>query len=431
MTLTEGLTELIESKAIKAQDLENATLFVLDAIANLLAGRNTAPGGKLLTWGSANGGDAGRRAFLMGALTHILETDDLHRASVVHPGCVVVPAAWTVAEREGISGQGLLTAVLKGFEAVCRIGMAVGPGHYRIWHNTATCGPFGSAYAAGALIGLSPGAMVHALGNAGSQAAGLWQFLETGAMTKHLHAGHAAEAGVVAADLALLGFTGSPAILEGNKGFFRATCPDPDPEAVLRAPQAPWQLLQTSLKPWPSCRHTHPAIDAAQELRPVAPLEKIERIEVTTYSAALDVCDRPAPTTDYEAKFSLQHCVTAALALEEIDFRAFGREGRESLAAVRGKVHCEVAAPFAAAYPTAWGSAVTVVLRDGSRYRAERRHAKGDPEAPLTRTELMAKARSLLAYAGIKQPDALIAAILGLAKDQPLPRLNLHEASAD
>lgn len=100
----------------------------------------------------------------------------------------------------------------------------------------------------------------------------------------------------MAADLARLGFTGPPAILEGAKGFFAATCPDADPPAVIRAPDTPWQLLQTSLKPWPSCRHTHPAIDAAQSLQSqIADLGRIDRIEVETYPAALDVCYRPEP----------------------------------------------------------------------------------------------------------------------------------------
>jgi 2-methylcitrate dehydratase PrpD len=423
MTLTENLIDLIESKPITEQDLETAALFVLDAVANAIAGKATPPGEKLRRWGRANGADAGRQALLLGAFAHILETDDLHRASVVHPGCVVVPAAWTVAKREGATGRALLRATLKGFEAACRVGMAVGAGHYRIWHNTATCGPYGSAYAAGSLLGLEPPALADALGNAGSQSAGFWQFLETGAMTKHLHAGRASEAGVVAADLAALGFTGPPAILEGSKGFFAATCPDPEPAAVLRAPDAPWQLAQTSIKPWPSCRHTHPAIDAARGLRSTVKPERIAKIEVETYPAALDVCDRPHPTTDYEAKFSLQHTVAASLALEAMDFDAFGDAARNKLAPLRAKVYCRIGEPYAAAFPTAWGSAVTLTLTDGRRARATREHAKGDPEAPLSRREMLDKARMLLRFGGIREPDAIEQSILALAGDAALPAI--------
>ena len=423
-TLTQQLTELITDKPVVATDLEQAALLTLDAMANALGARMTEPGAILLRWADETTiADAARRAFLLGSLTHILETDDLHRTSVVHPGCVVVPAAWAVAAREGIRGHAMLRAVLWGFEAVTRVGMAVGPTHYRLWHNTATCGPYGSAMAAAALLRLDPPATVHALGNAGAQSFGLWQFLETGTMTKHLHAGRAAEAGVLATDLARFGFTGPPAILEGAKGWFAATCPDADPAAVTRDPNGPWQLLLTSIKPWPSCRHTHPAIDAARELRHRCPVGAIERVEVESYPAALEICDRPLPRSDYEAKFSLQHCVAAALARDAVDFAAFAEPARAELAALRGRVTLRVAEPYAAVYPAAWGSAVTVVLRDGERVTVGRTHAKGDPEAPLTPVELIAKARMLMVHGGIREPDRLIDAILALSDDSALPEL--------
>jgi 2-methylcitrate dehydratase PrpD len=427
-TLTQQLTQLITTKPITPVDLQQAALFTLDALANALAGRVSEAGAHLLRWAEATGvNDAERRAFLQGALTHILETDDLHRASVVHPGCVVVPAVWAVATREGLRGHAVLKAVLWGFEAATRVGMAVGPAHYRIWHNTATCGPYGSAMAAAALLKLDAPATVHALGNAGTQSSGLWQFLETGAMTKHLHAGRAAAAGVLAADLARFGFTGPPAILEGAKGLFAAACPDADPGAIARDPDGPWQLLQTSIKPWPSCRHTHPAIDAACELRHTVtgPLEQIEieQIEVETYPAALEVCNRPTPQSDYEAKFSLHHCVAAALMREKVDFAAFTATARAELANLRERVTVRIAEPYASAYPQAWGSAVTITLQNGERLTVRRTHAKGDPEAALTPEELINKARMLLFHGGISEPDRLIAAILALADDAPLPEL--------
>ncbi len=424
-TLTQQLAALIQAKPIAAADLEQAALFTLDAIANALAGRHTEPGRILLQWARNGGTDPGRRAFAMGALTHILEMDDLHRASVVHPGCVVVPAAWAVAERERADGKALLVAVLRGFEAAIRVGMAVGPAHYRIWHNTATCGPFGSAVAAASLLGLDVAATVHALGNAGTQSAGLWQFLETGAMTKHLHAGRGAEAGILAADLARLGFTGPPAILEGPKGFFAATCPDGKPQEIARDPDRPWELTQTSIKPWPSCRHTHPAMDAALELRPQLDPAGIERVEVETYQAALDVCDRPDPRTEYEAKFSLYHCVAAALTREAVDFNAFGPEARSELAGLRSRIAPRVVEPYASAYPRAWGSAVAVILKDGSRLAARRAHAKGDPETPLSRERLIEKSRMLMDYGGVEGAETLIGAILAMAEGGSMPKLPL------
>jgi 2-methylcitrate dehydratase PrpD len=137
------------------------------------------------------------------------------------------------------------------------------------------------------------------------------------------------------------------------------------------------------------------------------------------------VCDRPAPTTDYEAKFSLQHCVAAALTRPQVDFAAFGPEARAALAPLRDKVRCRAAEPYTSAYPAAWGSAVTVTLNDGRAHRAEREHAKGDPEKPLSRQEMLAKARLLLEFGGIDDAAGLIGPVLALQNDGPLPGLPL------
>lgn len=424
-SLTAGLDALLRAKPITPADREMAALFALDALANALAGRQSAPGRIITDWAGAEPRDSAGRAFVFGALTHILEVDDLHRASVVHPGCVVVPAALAVANRISAGGHDFLDAVLWGFEVACRIGMAVGPGHYRIWHNTATCGPYGAAAAAGRLLGLDEAGMVAALGNAGSQSAGLWQFIETGAMTKHLHAGHAAAAGVNAADLAARGFSGPPLILEGDKGFFRATCPDAVPAAVLAEPDAPWALTRTSIKPWPSCRHTHPAIDAALELAPQLQGREVRAIAVATYPAALDVCNRPDPQTPYEAKFSLHHCIAAALADGKVTFDSFEAEARTRLAPWRAKVAPAIGNAYAAAYPKAWGSALHLTLADGTALHAARDHALGDPEAPLDRTALTEKAKMLLAHAriGPALANRLAIGLLAFADNGPLPDL--------
>lgn len=434
-SLTRSLVSLIRSKPVTAADLSAAALFVLDAITNTCAGQNSEPGQALLAWsGSESTGniqpDTGKRAFLLSALTHILETDDLHRGSVVHPGCVVVPPAWVLAAKHGITGRAFLTSVLHGFEATTRVGMAVGAEHYRIWHNTATCGPFGSAMAAAALLGLDDEQTTHALGNAGSQAAGFWEFLETGAMTKHLHAGHAAEAGVRAAELAKHGFTGPPKILEGDKGFFKAACPDANPSAVLADADAPWQLTNTSIKPWPSCRHTHPAIDAAQAIRAKLKTQgqtlsddMIEAVGIGVYQASIDVCDRVDPLTEYEAKFSLHHTVAAGLLCDQVDFAAFGEKARADLQSVRAKVCPSLQEPYAAAYPRAWGSSVTVTLKSGETIEETRTHAKGDPEAALSREEMIDKATMLLNHARLPEPVRFIEAVLALADGGELPAL--------
>ena len=400
MSLTLELIQLIRNRPIASGDLDTASMFVLDALASAYAGSATGVGNILREWARGSELDLKRRALLVGALTHITETDDLHRASVTHPGCVVVPVALALGERLGASGEKTLTAILHGFEAMCRIGAAVGPAHYRVWHNTATCGPFGSAMAAAHLLDLDERQAMHALGNAGTQASGLWQFIEDGAMSKHLHAGRAAESGWLAAEMAASGFTGPAAILEGRKGFFAAACPDSLPDRVLEQPDDAWQLTRTSIKPWPSCRHTHPVIDCALEIASLNG-DEVSEIDIGTYQAALDVCDCADPESEYQAKFSLQHTASIALLDGEVGLHSFGAEARARSAALRRSVRVSAVDPYASAYPVSWGAEVSVTTRSGETFRTSRRDCRGDPELQLDGAEMRAKASGLMCYGGL------------------------------
>ena len=406
MSLTQNLIALIRHKPVTDADLNSAAMFTLDAVSTAYAGSITPVGRVLRNWATASDLDLKRLALLMGALTHITETDDLHRASVTHPGCVVVPTALALGEKLSASPRRVLTAILHGFEAMCRIGAAVGPTHYKVWHNTATCGPFGSAMAAATLLELNDEQTSNALGNAGTQSSGFWQFMETGAMSKHLHAGRASESGWLAAELAVYGFTGSPEILEGEKGFFAGMCADPVPENILKDAEAPWQLPLTSIKPWPSCRHTHPTIDCALELSGLIAGESISNIEIDTYQAALDVCDRPEPENEYQAKFSLYHCVSIALLNGAVKLDSFSEEARDLTRGLRRSTKVNVVDPYASSYPQSWGSAVKVTTTSGKQYIASRVDCKGDPELAMDHDEMLTKATGLLTYSGLDVTSA-------------------------
>lgn len=431
MSLTQELVRLIRAKPVSADDLEAASLFVLDTLACALAGRHTPQALALKQFVSHRGEAPAMQAFLFGGLAHIVEMDDLHRSSVTHPGTVVVPPALAKALETQASGRDFLTAVLQGYEACCRIGDSVGPAHYRVWHNTATCGPFGAAMASAYLMDLDEQQAVWALGNAGTQSAGLWQFLPDAAMSKHLHTARACEAGMTAAELALHGFTGPAHILEGEQGLYAGACPDPRPEAVTATPTAPWALGLTSMKPYPCCRHTHPAIDCALDIvaqagGPLA-LADLAGAALTTYPAALDVCDRPLPETAYQAKFSLQHTVLQALTQGQIGFDSFDEAARAGLQAGQATVELAVGPDFATAYPGAWGAHLDVQTRDGQRWRAEIDQALGDPAKPLDRAAVVAKARRLLALGAVDQAqgEALISACLDLLMPgSRLPRIH-------
>lgn len=429
MSLTRDLVRLIRDKPVTEHDLEWASFFVLDTLACALGALKTEPARMLKAVAPPETGDTARRAFYLGGLAHILEMDDLHRDSVVHPGSVVIPAAWAIAEERDLGGIAFLKAVLAGYEACCRVGMAVGKAHYRVWHNTSTCGPFGSAMAAAELLRLSEDQCVWALGNAGTQSSGLWEFLAAGAMSKHLHTARGAESGVLASLLARQGFTGPDRILEGDKGFFAGLCADPIPEAVVADPDRPWALTKTSIKPWPCCRHAHPAIDAAIELHGKLAGAPVKLVNVGAYRAAIDVCDRPRPEDSYSAKFSLQHCVAIALTDGRVVQESFNADARRRIATERDQVRLALSRDVDRAYPAAWGVELAVETADGRKFAAARREAKGDPENQLSLDELSAKARQMLAEAGLDAAvaDAFMSSIHSLADDRSVRDLRLFQ----
>ncbi|MBS7701552.1 MULTISPECIES: MmgE/PrpD family protein [unclassified Chelatococcus] len=429
MSLTQELVRLARGKAITPTDLEAAAYFVLDTLACAVGARGSAPARMLDAVAPLGSTDPGRRAFFVGGLSHILEMDDLHRDSVTHPGCVVVPAAWAIAEDRNLKGQRFLESILSGYEAVCRVGMAVGKAHYRVWHNTSTCGPFGSAMAAADLMMLSEKQTIWSLGNAGTQSSGLWEFLEEGAMSKHLHTARASESGVLAALLAAENFTGPAHILEGKKGFFAGLCSDFEADKIVANPDGPWQLTRTSIKPWPCCRHTHPAIDAAIQLHRELDGEPITHVTVGAYRAALEVCNRPDPQDPYSAKFSLQHCVAIALADGQVMQSSFEGSSRERISDLRNKVSVDVSPVIDAAYPQSWGTEVVVKTAGGRKLAALRQDAKGDPENPVTSAELASKARGLIMGAGVSEQlaDTFILSVLDLVNDRPVRDIALLE----
>lgn len=436
-SLTEGLARVL-ARPVGAGERARAALHLLDWLGCAIAGQASEPGrivatyaGKLGTGAAKAIGasrlEAGAAALINGCYGNVLEMDDIHRTSILHPGPVVVPAALAVAEREGASAEALLTALVRGYEAVIRVGRSFGPGHYRLWHNTSTGGPFGAAAAVGSLLGLDQRQMVAALGNAGTQASGPWQCRLEGAMSKQLHTGRAAASGLAAADLAALGFTGPRLILEGPLGWYAATCPDARPERVLADAEGDWLIHETSFKPWPACRHAHAAIDAALKLRDRLSADAIERVIVRSFADAIGICDNPAPETTLQAKFSLQHAAAVVLLDGPPRLDAFDPPAltRGDVAALRRKVSLEVAEPFKSAYPEHFGASVVVDLKDGRRLEASARDALGDPENPVSLGEIEAKARMLMGSVGLApaRVEAIIAAALSLPQGGTISRL--------
>jgi 2-methylcitrate dehydratase PrpD len=412
--------------------LQTAAWWVLDWLGAAVAGLDSAPGRIMLEHtgaqpsgcssciGMADGRSTQVAALHNGAISHVVEMDDVHRAAVIHPAVVVVPAALAVAEQIGASGRDFLTAVVVGYEVAIRIGESVGKTHYFHWHNSSTCGVFGATAAAGWLLGLDQQRMTWALGNAGTQAGGLWEFIADGAMSKVLHTGRAAANGVLAAELGALGFTGARKILEGRQGFFAATAPDGNPSAVTADLGAGWKLPGSSIKPYPSCRHTHAAVDATLELRGEygVGVQDVERIEIDAYQSTLDLTDNPTPAHPYAAKFSVHYCVARALADGALRPSDFTDEliAEPALRDLMLRTTARLDPELNALAPLQLPARVRMQLKDGRRIEHLVLAAKGDPEAPLTEQELTDKFLGLIAgspYAS--RGEQLVETVTGLS----------------
>jgi 2-methylcitrate dehydratase PrpD len=376
----------LEPPARMAQQVV-ATLGVSDEATVFGAGRSSAAGAAL-----ANG-----------VASHILELDDVHKGSTMHAAAPVIPAALAVAEREHASGRDFIRAVTLGYDAALRVGEAVNPSHYQFWHPTGTAATFGAAVAAGSLLRLTADQMLDALGTAGTQAAGLWEFNADGAMSKHLHPGKAAFNGVLAADLARAGFTGASRILEGDRGFFRATSTAHDATRITDGLGQRWKVSENCYKVWACCGHTHSAIDVAVALRAKARVADILWIHVETYGPGYEIVKAMNPSTPYQAKFSIAYAVASALvngsaSLDDFPAERFtaGGVSDPDIAALLERTSVTVAADLTAKYPAAWPTRLTITLSNGVVLQGAADYPVGNPENPVSTTQLEAKFTALV-----------------------------------
>jgi 2-methylcitrate dehydratase PrpD len=376
-------------------------------------------------------------ALANGVASHILELDDVHKGSTLHGAAPIVPAALAVAERERADGRAFLLAVTLGYEAGLRVGEAVNPSHYRFWHPTGTAATFGAAAAAGSLLRLDVDRMLDALGTAGTQAAGLWEFNADGAMSKHLHPGKAAFNGVLAADLARRGFTGATRILEGERGFFRATSAGHDATRITDGLGERWKVSENCYKLHSCCGHTHTAIDTALALRATLgwtateAATELAAVHVATYGPGYEIVREPNPRTPYQAKFSLAYVAAAALlegrvGLAQFDAARFGPAGvvEPALAAVLARTRVAVDPVLTAGYPRCWPARLRLELTDGRVVEGGADFPRGNPENPVPAAALADKARDLIAPRyGAGFAERVVAAVERLEREPDLAAL--------
>jgi 2-methylcitrate dehydratase PrpD len=343
-------------------------------------------------------------AMVNGAASHYVEQDDVHLASVFHPGAVVFPPALAVAQAIGASGAELLCAVVAGYEVGIRVGEFLGGEHYKVFHMTGTAGTLAAAAAAGRLLRLDKDRMLHAFGSAGTQAAGLWEFLADAADSTQLHTAKASADGLLAAYLAAEGFTGARRILEGAKGMAAGMSRNTDPARLVDCLGSRWAVLETAFKVHASCRHTHPAADALLAALREHKLgaQDIAAVTAHVHQGAIDVLGAvDVPRTVHQAKFSMGTVLGLVAVHGSAGVADFEKNFEDPrVAAFRDKVRMVYDREVEVARPGTWMGKVVIRTRDGRTLMGVVDEARGDPANTLGRPELEAKAVALASYAG-------------------------------
>ena len=318
------------------------------------------------------------KALIEGTAAHTVEVDDIFRDGIYHPG------APTIAAAGAFSKEIPLRAVVVGYEISTRIGAAMGKAHYKHWHNTGTIGCFGAAAAAAEALKLDRAQFAHALATVTTFAAGLQQAFRMDSMSKPLHAGRAAEAGVEAALMAREGVTGS---LDVMTGFAAAMGDKPDWEKGLATLGKEFHITRMTFKNHACCGHTFAAIDGALELKKRMRLEAddIEQVEVATYKAGVEVAHYENPRTPAEGRFSLKYVVATALSHGSVRLAAFepDRLGHQATKRLMDRIRLSVDPELEAAFPAQRAARVAIRAR-GKREEWLQPTRVGDPDAPLS-----------------------------------------------
>ena len=437
----------IRLEKLPPEVVNRARFLVLDLVGNIVRARHDAEStdsfvNTVRAMGMANGnfgvfGDSARytpagAAFLNGALAHSLDFDDTHAAGSLHPGAPVIPAALAAGEMVGASGADVLAGIIAGYEVTCRIALALPAGeHYdRGFHPTATCGAFGAAAAAARVFGLDADGVASAMGTVLSQAAGSLQFLANGAWTKRSQVGWAAVNGLMAATLVREGFKGASEALEGKHGFMRAYAPNPTPERAVQDLGVVFELMNTAVKPYPSCRYGHAGIDAALALRAANDLlpHEITAVRLGLPRSGMLLVGEPPekkanPQNVVDGQFSGPFVISAALATGAMGWDSYKLLNDPTIRALLPKVTSAFDPEIEAEFPTNMSGKLTIEAR-GQIFELKVVVPKGEPSNFLTENELKAKFRGLTdAILGEERAAKLADAVLAIDKSNDISGL--------
>jgi 2-methylcitrate dehydratase PrpD len=352
--------------------------------------------------------DAPYAALALGTAAHSLELDDVVNAASLHPAVSVISAALAAGYMAQCTGPELIEGIVNGYEVMVKLGIALDPtAHYaRGFHPTGTCGTLGAAVATAKILKLDANKTAHALGIAGSQAAGSLEFLSDGAFTKRFHAGWSAHSGLVAAMLAAEGFTGPHTIIEGKFGFLHAYSIDSDHKKVLAHWGDPFEVMHTSIKPHACCRYKQGPIDCILQIVEQNNLtpEDIDHVQVSILKAGFAlVADPPDlksnPASVVDAQFSMPFGAALAILKKSASLDQYCMENilSEDIRQMMKRVSCVEDAEIETEFPRKWPARVKITSRDGQVFQAGLQYPKGDPENPLSWDEIILKFNNLAA----------------------------------
>jgi 2-methylcitrate dehydratase PrpD len=429
---TPGLTQYVgqfvlqtKYENIPAEVNELGKKSVLDGFGLALAGSRAESGpisqkyieqcggnGKATVIGTAMKTSPRFAALLNGISIHADDFDDTQLAAakdrvyglLMHPTVPVLPAIFALAEQRAVSGKEWLLAYQLGAEVECKIAEAISPRHYQDgFHTTGTCGPFGSAAACAKLLGLDLKKTLNSFGLAASQSGGLRE--NFGTMTKPFQAGHAAESGLVSAEMAGLGWTAAEQILEAERGFFHAAGGSYDPSAIINRLGQPWTFADpgVSLKPYPSGSLAHPAMTELARLIATNNIEaaQVEKVDVGANHNMTTTLLHHNPKTGLEAKFSMEFCIAILLLERKAGLGQFSDKvvQRPDVREMIRKVSFYIDPQAESAGFDKMTSILKITLKNGKVITGQAAFGKGSPANPMSFDEASEKFRGCAEFA--------------------------------
>ncbi len=365
-------------------------------------------------------------AFINASVGNILELDDVHRTSIIHPGDTVIPAAIATSSLVDIDILNFLKAIVIGYETAIRMGICMGENHYEIFYSSATCGVFGAAAASSYILNFkSNSKAIYQNINTAIQlstmtSSGVWQCRKGDGEAKQYALANASKSGVTSAFLAKNGAQTPSDMIEGELGFLKGFKNHIDYKELIKINN---KLLinDVSNKPWPACRHSHPVIGVTLDLQKKLlknniQINQISEIIIETYKTAIDFCDKPIPKNDIEGKFSLQHCCAISLIYGDIleDYFKENILNNSRISDIRDKVIIKNNPEMTNNFPNNYSASVSLKLKDGSVLKKTNLDAKGDPENPMTQKEICDKTLNLINsnFSGLEDINVLIQDII-------------------